>query len=170
MYFSYLPMQWGLMSRQDGKFIKKERILRTLVHFTQIHHTCIPVSGDHQSKLTLMSESLRNDGRIWVPKNIEDVKAIREGKLQPTEIAEENRDYYLERRYPAFGNLFLLRSHICLRCGNTRYRYSERRTGYIIQAQLMAESNRAWISTVLTADTILNPFFGAAAFFNGQLH
>ena len=73
--------------------------------FTQIHPTCIPVSGDHQSKLTLMSESLRNDGRIWVPKNIEDVKAIREGKLKPTAIAEENRDYYLERRYPAFGNL-----------------------------------------------------------------
>ena len=73
--------------------------------FTQIHPTCIPVSGDHQSKLTLMSESLRNDGRIWVPKNIEDVKAIREGKLKPTEIPEEDRDYYLERRYPAFGNL-----------------------------------------------------------------
>ena len=73
--------------------------------FTQIHPTCIPVSGDHQSKLTLMSESLRNDGRIWVPKNIEDSKAIREGRLKPTEILEENRDYYLERRYPAFGNL-----------------------------------------------------------------
>ena len=73
--------------------------------YTQIHPTCIPVSGDHQSKLTLMSESLRNDGRIWVPKNIEDVKAIREGKLKPTEIKEEDRDYYLERRYPAFGNL-----------------------------------------------------------------
>jgi succinate dehydrogenase flavoprotein subunit len=73
--------------------------------FTQIHPTCIPVSGEHQSKLTLMSESLRNDGRIWVPKNLEDVKAIREGSLKPTEIAEENRDYYLERRYPAFGNL-----------------------------------------------------------------
>jgi len=73
--------------------------------FTQIHPTCIPVSGDHQSKLTLMSESLRNDGRIWVPKNIKDVKAIREGKLSPIEIKEENRDYYLERRYPAFGNL-----------------------------------------------------------------
>jgi succinate dehydrogenase / fumarate reductase flavoprotein subunit len=73
--------------------------------FTQIHPTCIPVSGDHQSKLTLMSESLRNDGRIWVPKKIEDVKAIREGSLKPTEIAEEDRDYYLERRYPAFGNL-----------------------------------------------------------------
>jgi len=73
--------------------------------FTQIHPTCIPVSGDHQSKLTLMSESLRNDGRIWVPKNLEDVVAIREGKLKPTQIAEENRDYYLERRYPAFGNL-----------------------------------------------------------------
>ena len=73
--------------------------------FTQIHPTCIPVSGDHQSKLTLMSESLRNDGRIWVPKNLEDVVAIREGKLKPTQITEENRDYYLERRYPAFGNL-----------------------------------------------------------------
>ncbi len=73
--------------------------------YTQIHPTCIPVSGDHQSKLTLMSESLRNDGRIWVPKNMDDVKAIRDGKLKPTAIAEENRDYYLERRYPAFGNL-----------------------------------------------------------------
>ncbi len=73
--------------------------------FTQIHPTCIPVSGDHQSKLTLMSESLRNDGRIWVPKKLEDAKAIREGSLKPTELAEEDRDYYLERRYPAFGNL-----------------------------------------------------------------
>ncbi len=73
--------------------------------YTQIHPTCIPVSGDHQSKLTLMSESLRNDGRIWVPKNLEDVKAIREGKLKPTDLTEEKRDYYLERRYPAFGNL-----------------------------------------------------------------
>ena len=73
--------------------------------FTQIHPTCIPVSGEHQSKLTLMSESLRNDGRIWVPKKLEDAKAIREGKLRPTQIKEEDRDYYLERRYPAFGNL-----------------------------------------------------------------
>ena len=73
--------------------------------FTQIHPTCIPVSGDHQSKLTLMSESLRNDGRIWVPKKLEDVKAIRQDSLKPTEIKEEDRDYYLERRYPAFGNL-----------------------------------------------------------------
>jgi len=73
--------------------------------FTQIHPTCIPVSGDHQSKLTLMSESLRNDGRIWVPKNKEDVEKIRTKELKPTEIPEENRDYYLERRYPAFGNL-----------------------------------------------------------------
>ena len=73
--------------------------------FTQIHPTCIPVHGDQQSKLTLMSESLRNDGRIWVPKKLEDVKAIRAGKLKPSQIAEEDRDYYLERRYPAFGNL-----------------------------------------------------------------
>jgi succinate dehydrogenase / fumarate reductase flavoprotein subunit len=73
--------------------------------FTQIHPTCIPVSGDHQSKLTLMSESLRNDGRIWVPAKLEDAQAIREGRLKPTDLAEEDRDYFLERRYPAFGNL-----------------------------------------------------------------
>ena len=73
--------------------------------FTQIHPTCIPVSGEYQSKLTLMSESLRNDGRIWVPKKKEDAEAIRAGKLKPTDLAEEDRDYYLERRYPAFGNL-----------------------------------------------------------------
>lgn len=73
--------------------------------YVQIHPTCIPVHGEYQSKLTLMSESLRNDGRIWVPKKKEDSEAIRKGELKPTEIAEENRDYYLERRYPAFGNL-----------------------------------------------------------------
>ena len=73
--------------------------------FTQIHPTCIPIHGTQQSKLTLMSESLRNDGRIWVPKKIEDVEAIRKGTQQPSDIAEEDRDYYLERRYPAFGNL-----------------------------------------------------------------
>jgi succinate dehydrogenase / fumarate reductase flavoprotein subunit len=73
--------------------------------FTQIHPTCIPVSGEHQSKLTLMSESLRNDGRIWVPKKKEDAEAIRAGKLNPNDLKEEDRDYYLERRYPAFGNL-----------------------------------------------------------------
>jgi succinate dehydrogenase / fumarate reductase flavoprotein subunit len=73
--------------------------------FVQIHPTCIPVHGEYQSKLTLMSESLRNDGRIWVPKNKEDAEKIQKGQLKPTEISEENRDYYLERRYPAFGNL-----------------------------------------------------------------
>ena len=72
--------------------------------YTQIHPTCIPVSGHHQSKLTLMSESLRNDGRIWVPRKKEDAEAIRSGKLKPTQLKEEDRDYYLERRYPAFGN------------------------------------------------------------------
>ena len=73
--------------------------------FAQIHPTCVPVHGDYQSKLTLMSESLRNDGRIWVPKKKEDAEAIQKGKLKPTAIKEEDRDYYLERRYPAFGNL-----------------------------------------------------------------
>lgn len=73
--------------------------------YTQIHPTCIPVHGDYQSKLTLMSESLRNDGRIWVPKRKEDVEKIRKGELRPIDIPEEDRDYYLERRYPSFGNL-----------------------------------------------------------------
>ena len=73
--------------------------------FTQIHPTCIPVHGEHQSKLTLMSESLRNDGRIWVPKKKEDVEKLRARLKKASEIAEEDRDYYLERRYPAFGNL-----------------------------------------------------------------
>ncbi len=73
--------------------------------YTQIHPTCIPVSGDYQSKLTLMSESLRNDGRIWVPQSKEDALAIREGKKTPEDIAEDDRDYYLERKYPSFGNL-----------------------------------------------------------------
>ncbi len=73
--------------------------------YTQIHPTCIPVSGDYQSKLTLMSESLRNDGRIWVPKTKEDAEAIRNGSKTAIDIAEEDRDYYLERKYPSFGNL-----------------------------------------------------------------
>ncbi len=73
--------------------------------FTQIHPTCIPVHGTQQSKLTLMSESLRNDGRIWVPKKMEDVELIRAKKKKASDVAEEDRDYYLERRYPAFGNL-----------------------------------------------------------------
>ena len=73
--------------------------------YTQIHPTCIPRSGEYQSKLTLMSESLRNDGRIWVPKNKKDVESLRYGSLKATDIVEEDRDYYLERRYPAFGNL-----------------------------------------------------------------
>ena len=73
--------------------------------FTQIHPTCIPVKGDYQSKLTLMSESLRNDGRIWVPKSREVAEKIRKGQMKPSEVAEGDRDYYLERKYPSFGNL-----------------------------------------------------------------
>ncbi len=73
--------------------------------YTQIHPTCIPVSGDHQSKLTLMSESLRNDGRVWVPKSQELAEKLRKGELKPGELAEGDRDYYLERKYPSFGNL-----------------------------------------------------------------
>ena len=83
---------------------KKGAYLANLA-FTQIHPTCIPVHGEDQSKLTLMSESLRNDGRIWVPAKKEDAEAIRAGKKRPTDIPDEDRDFYLERRYPAFGNL-----------------------------------------------------------------
>lgn len=73
--------------------------------YTQIHPTCIPVSGDHQSKLTLMSESLRNDGRVWVPRTVEIAEKLRKGQIKPSDIKEEDRDYYLERKYPSFGNL-----------------------------------------------------------------
>jgi succinate dehydrogenase / fumarate reductase flavoprotein subunit len=73
--------------------------------YTQIHPTCIPVSGEYQSKLTLMSESLRNDGRVWVPKSKDDAQAIREGQMKAKDIKEEDRDYFLERKYPSFGNL-----------------------------------------------------------------
>lgn len=83
----------------------KEGALMANPCYTQIHPTCIPVSGEYQSKLTLMSESLRNDGRVWTPKKDEDAQAIREGKKTALDIPEEDRDYYLERRYPAFGNL-----------------------------------------------------------------
>jgi succinate dehydrogenase / fumarate reductase flavoprotein subunit len=88
-----------------GWKIHKQGALFANPCYVQIHPTCIPVHGTNQSKLTLMSESLRNSGRIWVPKKKEDAEAIRAGKLKPTQIAEEDRDYYLERRYPAFGNL-----------------------------------------------------------------
>lgn len=73
--------------------------------YTQIHPTCIPVSGDHQSKLTLMSESLRNDGRVWVPKTVETAEKLRKGAITANDIKEEDRDYFLERKYPSFGNL-----------------------------------------------------------------
>lgn len=73
--------------------------------YTQIHPTCIPVTGEHQSKLTLMSESLRNDGRVWVPKTKEMAQKLQKGELKPSDIKEEDRDYYLERKYPSFGNL-----------------------------------------------------------------
>src|SRR5690554_5495701 len=73
--------------------------------YTQIHPTCIPVTGDHQSKLTLMSESLRNDGRVWVPKTVEMAQRLRKGEIKVSDIKEEDRDYYLERKYPSFGNL-----------------------------------------------------------------
>lgn len=73
--------------------------------FTQIHPTCIPVTGEHQSKLTLMSESLRNEGRVWVPRNKAISESLRKGEIKPDQIAEDDRDYFLERKYPAFGNL-----------------------------------------------------------------
>ena len=91
--------------------------------YVQIHPTCIPRHGDKQSKLTLMSESLRNDGRIWVPKKIEDAKALQEGSKKGSDIPEEDRDYYLERRYPAFGNL--VPRDVASRYGNLFDMYEE---------------------------------------------
>ncbi|WP_069661090.1 fumarate reductase/succinate dehydrogenase flavoprotein subunit [Arcticibacter eurypsychrophilus] len=73
--------------------------------YTQIHPTCIPVTGDYQSKLTLMSESLRNDGRVWVPKTKELAEQVRKGQVKPGDLKEDDRDYFLERKYPSFGNL-----------------------------------------------------------------
>src|SRR5690554_8074910 len=73
--------------------------------YTQIHPTCIPVTGDYQSKLTLMSESLRNDGRVWVPKTVELAEKLRKKQISPADIKDEDRDYYLERKYPAFGKI-----------------------------------------------------------------
>ena len=92
-------------------------------YYVQIHPTCIPVHGDKQSKLTLMSESLRNDGRIWVPKKLEDAKALQEGTNKGSDIPEEDRDYYWERRYPAFGNLGI--DTILQRYGNLFDMYEE---------------------------------------------
>ncbi len=116
--------------------------------YCQIHPTCIPVSGELQSKLTLMSESLRNDGRIWVPKNIEDVKAIREGKLKPTQISEENRDYYLERRYPAFGNL--VPRDVASRAAKERCDagYGVNKTGYAVYLDFQEAINRLGDKTI----------------------
>ena len=88
-----------------GWKVHKQGALYANPCFVQIHPTCIPVHGTNQAKLTLMSESLRNSGRIWVPKKKEDAEAIRAGKLKPTQLSEEERDYFLERKYPAFGNL-----------------------------------------------------------------
>ena len=98
--FSYPPTQWVQTLLRHGKFIRRCLLCKSLLHPDSPDlYSCF---GDYQSKLTLMSESLRNDGRIWVPKKLEDVESIRSGKLKPTQIPEEDRDYYLERRYPAF--------------------------------------------------------------------
>lgn len=106
-YGNVFFLSTNAMTSNGGAAIRswKRGALMANPAYVQIHPTCIPVHGDFQSKLTLMSESLRNDGRIWTPKKKEDAIAIREGKKKPTDLSEDERDYYLERRYPAFGNL-----------------------------------------------------------------
>ena len=106
-YGNVFFLSTNAMASNGGAAIRswKKGALMANPAYVQIHPTCIPVHGDFQSKLTLMSESLRNDGRIWTPKKKEDAIAIREGKKKPTDLSEDERDYYLERRYPAFGNL-----------------------------------------------------------------
>ncbi len=116
--------------------------------FVQIHPTCIPVHGDKQSKLTLMSESLRNDGRIWVPKNIEDAKKLQAGEIKGSDIPEEERDYYLERRYPAFGNL--VPRDVASRAAKERCDkgYGVNNTGLAVFLDFSEAINRLGIDTV----------------------
>ncbi|MDE6715494.1 MAG: fumarate reductase/succinate dehydrogenase flavoprotein subunit, partial [Muribaculaceae bacterium] len=116
--------------------------------YVQIHPTCIPVHGDKQSKLTLMSESLRNDGRIWVPKNIEDAKALQAGTKKGSDIPEEARDYYLERRYPAFGNL--VPRDVASRAAKERCDkgYGVNNTGLAVFLDFSEAINRLGIDTV----------------------
>ena len=117
--------------------------------FTQIHPTCIPRSGDYQSKLTLMSESLRNDGRIWVPKKLEDAKALQEGTKKGSDIPEEDRDYYLERRYPAFGNL--VPRDVASRAAKERCDkgFGVNNTGLAVFLDFSESINRLGIDTIL---------------------
>ena len=114
--------------------------------FTQIHPTCIPVHGTQQSKLTLMSESLRNDGRIWVPKKKEDVEKIRAKKLKPSQIPEEDRDYYLERRYPAFGNL--VPRDVASRAAKERCGFGVNETGLAVFLDFSTAINRLGEQTI----------------------
>jgi succinate dehydrogenase / fumarate reductase flavoprotein subunit len=125
--------------------------------YTQIHPTCIPVSGDHQSKLTLMSESLRNDGRIWVPKKKEDVEAIRAGKKKGSDIPEEDRDYYLERRYPAFGNL--VPRDVASRASKERCDagYGVNKTGEAVYLDFASNMKYKYGKQVATLKGITNP-------------
>ncbi len=125
--------------------------------YTQIHPTCIPVSGDHQSKLTLMSESLRNDGRIWVPKKKEDVEDIRAGKKKGSDIPEEDRDYYLERRYPAFGNL--VPRDVASRASKERCDagYGVNKTGEAVYLDFASNMKYKYGKQVATLKGIANP-------------
>ncbi len=117
--------------------------------YVQIHPTCIPVHGDKQSKLTLMSESLRNDGRIWVPKKLEDAKALQAGTKKGSDIPEEDRDYYLERRYPAFGNL--VPRDVASRAAKERcdHGFGVNNTGLAVFLDFSESINRLGIDTIL---------------------
>lgn len=117
--------------------------------YVQIHPTCIPVHGDKQSKLTLMSESLRNDGRIWVPKNLDDAKKLQSGEIKGSDIPEEARDYYLERRYPAFGNL--VPRDVASRAAKERCDkgYGVNNTGLAVYLDFSESINRLGIDAIL---------------------
>ncbi len=117
--------------------------------YVQIHPTCIPVHGDNQSKLTLMSESLRNDGRIWVPKKLEDAKKLQAGEIKGSDIPEEDRDYYLERRYPAFGNL--VPRDVASRAAKERcdHGYGVNNTGLAVFLDFSESINRLGINEIL---------------------
>ena len=116
--------------------------------YVQIHPTCIPVHGDKQSKLTLMSESLRNDGRIWVPKKKEDAVKLQKGEIKGSDIPEEDRDYYLERRYPAFGNL--VPRDVASRAAKERCDagFGVNNTGLVPYSSTSLKLSTVWVSTL----------------------
>ena len=146
--YSFQPTLWVVTVQPAIQCYRKGAYMAN-PSYVQIHPTCIPVHGDKQSKLTLMSESLRNDGRIWVPKKLEDAKALQAGTKKGSDIPEEDRDYYLERRYPAFGNL--VPRDVASRAAKERcdHGFGVNNTGLAVFLDFSESINRLGIDTIL---------------------